>query len=286
MELRESTARTRQLGAELRKAREAARYTGWELAKKLSWSQSKVSRMELGSRTCPEVDVAIFLAFCGVGGEELRRILDLAKECNDDYWLHTTGERMPKGLRSLVVQETTAQVITYYEPLIVPGLLQTEDYARALYHGLNLVPADQIPLLVEARMNRQTLLHREDPPKVWFFVHENALRAPIADDRIMHEQMLNLLLNTGGPPCRLRVVPTGMVDVAGIGPFTFLAHQNHNPVIYTEQLTVSLFLEGPENVTVYRHVLDRLHEVALDERQSREFLAQRASEYERKTGGT
>lgn len=284
MELRESTARTRELGAELRKAREAARYTGQELAKKLGWSQSKVSRMESGARGASEIDAAIYLAFCGVMGEELHRALDLARDCDDDFWLHQPGRS--SGLRSLVVQESTAETITYYEPLVLPGLLQTEDYARALFHGVGVVPTDRIPLVVERRMNRQALLLRENPPKLRFFVHENALRLDLVDDQIMQEQLLRVLLSTAGPPCRLRVVPAGYIDLAGIGPFTFLAHSHHNPVIYTELLTSSLFLEGPANVAAYRHVLDRLHAVALDEQQSRELLAEVASEYEQRIGGS
>jgi transcriptional regulator with XRE-family HTH domain len=208
MELRESTARTRELGAELRKAREAARYTGQELAKKLGWSQSKVSRMESGSRGTSEVDAAIYLAFCGIMGNELHRILDIARARDDDFWLH--HPKRSSGLRSLVAQETTAEKITYYEPLVLPGLLQTEDYARALFHGVGIVPADKIPMVVERRMNRQALLRRENPPKIWFFVHENALRLDLADDRIMHEQILHILLSTAGTavpaacrPCRL-----------------------------------------------------------------------------------
>lgn len=282
MALRESTARTRELGAELRRVRESARYTGHELAKKLGWSPSKVSRMETGDRNASEVDAAVFLAFCGVTGDELHRLLDLSKESDDHHWLHARGERLPDELRSLVAQQTTAQVIIYYEPLVVPGLAQTENYARALFHETNLVPAEAIESRVRVRMQRQALLRRGHPLQVFFYVHENALRMPVGSDRIMHEQLLHLLLVCGAPPCTVRVIQARVGARTGaIGPFIWFGHPEHNPVIYTEHLTSSLFLEGRENVVAYRQMLDRLNVLALDEEQSREFLATLASEYDR-----
>lgn len=286
MALRESTARTRELGAELRKVRETARYTGKELAWKLGWSASKVSRMETGDRNTSEVDAAVYAAFCGATGDELQRLLDLARECDDGHWLHARGDRLPDELRSLVVQETTAQLIVQYEPLVVPGLVQTEDYARALFDEADLVPKERIEPLVQVRMERQRLLRRPYAPKVTFFVHENALRMRVGTDRIMHEQMLHLLLVCATPPCRVRVVPASVgARISGTDAFVWMAHPEHNPVIYVDHLTSSLFLETREDVLAYRRVLDRLAVVALDEGQSRELLASLASVYDLEEGG-
>jgi transcriptional regulator with XRE-family HTH domain len=279
--LRESTARTRELGAELRRVREEARYAGSELARKLGWSPSKVSRMETGDRNTSEVDTAIYAAFCGVGGEALEHLLDLARENNDDYRLQARGERLPDELRSLIVLETTAEIIVYYEPMVVPGLAQSEDYARALFRDGDMVPEEGIEPRVRVRMERQRLVRRRYPPMITFFVHENALRTPVGDDQIMHEQLLHLLLLCAAPPCRLRVVPSSVGAFAGIGPFTWMAHKEHNPVIYAEHLTTSVFLEGREDILAYRRLLDRLNVLALDEGQSRESLASLASEYDR-----
>src|SRR5438876_9070888 len=106
--LRESTARTRELGAELRRIREEARYTAHELAKKLGWSPSKVSRMETGDRNTTELEVAVFVAFCGVLGDELTHMLDLARKWDDNYWLHLRGDRLPDDIRSVIILENTA----------------------------------------------------------------------------------------------------------------------------------------------------------------------------------
>jgi transcriptional regulator with XRE-family HTH domain len=283
--LRESTARTRELGSELRRIREEARYTAHELAKKLGWSPSKVSRMETGDRNTTELEVAVFVAFCGVLGDELTRMLDLARRWDDNYWLHPRGDRLPDELRSLIILEATAQILVYYEPIVIPGLIQTEDYTRALFHETEVLPADAIEPRIRMRMERQRFLRRERPPKVTFFVHENALRMRVGDSRTMHEQMLHLLLTGAAPPCQLRVVPTSAGARTGAGgPFTWTARKENNPVIYVEHLTTSLFLEGREDMLAYRRRLDRLTELALNEGESRELLANLASVYEREVG--
>src|SRR4051794_15417332 len=107
--LRDSSARTRELGAALRRVREEARYTGNELARRLGWSPSKVSRIETGDRNTSEVDTALYAAYCGATAEELGRLLELARTIDDRYWLHSRGERLPDELRSLIALETTAQ---------------------------------------------------------------------------------------------------------------------------------------------------------------------------------
>ncbi|MFL6144409.1 MAG: helix-turn-helix domain-containing protein [Labedaea sp.] len=283
--LRESTARTRELGAELRRVREAARYTGKELAWKLGWSPSKVSRMETGDRGTSEMDAAVYAAFCGAIGDDLHRLLGLAQVVDDNHWLQVRGERLPDELRSLIALETTAEIITYYEPLVIPGLLQIEDYARAVFRETGVLPAESVESRVRIRMDRQRLLNRRNPPEVTFFVHENALRTPVGNIEIMHEQILHLLLAGAAPPCQLRVVPASSGARTGLtGAFIWMAHRAHNPVIYVEHLTTSLFLEGRDEVLAYRRRLEQLQVVALDVGQSRAYLAALASEYDREEG--
>lgn len=285
MTLHESTARTRELGAELRRIRKAAQFTGHALALKLGWSPSRVSRLETGDRRASEVDAAIYAAFCGVTGEDLDYVLDLTQRNDDNYWLHVRGELLPDELRSLIALETTAQTLVYYEPIVIPGLAQTEDYARALFHECDVLPEEVIESRVRFRMERRKLLRRLDPPKVTFLIHENALRMPVGNRRIMHEQMLHLLLMCATPPCRVRVVPARVGARTGtIGAFTWTAHKDHNPVIYVEHLTTSLFLESPFDRMAYRDRLNQLSALALDEGQSRAFLANLASEYDHEEG--
>lgn len=276
---RESTALSREIGAELRKAREAAGHMGYGLARNLGWSQSKVSRMESGMSPPSEVDAAMYLAYCKVDPKEINRLLDLTREANTGYRLRAHGEALPDELRSLIVQETTADLITDFEVAQVPGLLQTEDYCRALLGALGLRARDIEPR-VQARLDRQSLLRRQKP-LITFLIHEHALRAPVGGYRVMHEQCLHLLFEAQ----RIRVVPAEIGAHPGMsGAFRIMEFFGHNPVVYVENRTVSLFLEKVADVATYRGTAHKLADVALDEGQSRTLIARLASEYDRPEG--
>lgn len=135
MKDRDSTTRSRELGAELRDVRERRGFTGTKLAELLGWSPGRISRMESGKRGMSEVDVATFLAYCGITGAELNRLLALCEDVFAATRMQRHGEHLPDELRSLVIQESTAEAIWEYEPLVVPGLLQTESYAASCSVG-------------------------------------------------------------------------------------------------------------------------------------------------------
>lgn len=281
MKDRETTARSRELGTELRRVREKAGYNGVDLSRKLGWSPSRISRLESGKRGTSEVDVAVFLAVCNVTGAELDRLLELTRETYASTWVQSHGELIPDQLRTLVIHEATASTIDEYDPLLVPGLLQTEDYARALFRWAGLVPEAVIEPRVRARMDRQSLLRRRWPPEVTFYIHEHALRSVAGGSRVMNEQLLHLALVSGRPRCDIQVVLTSAgPDGAMGGPFRLMRYEGHGPVAYVANQTSSLFLEDPGDVAVYRATLDRLAEIALDGGQSREFLVRLASDHD------
>src|SRR5579884_2452835 len=174
-----TTTRGRELGLELRHIREQAGYNGHELAVRLGWSDSKVSRVETGRTGVSEVDVTTYLVFCGIIGDELDRLLDLAREAENGYRLQWHGEKLSDELRTLIIEETTAAAIRSYEPIFIPGLAQTEDYVRALLREGGRVPEDKIETRVGARIDRQSLLKRLHPPECVFYVHEQTLCVPI-----------------------------------------------------------------------------------------------------------
>lgn len=277
-----STGRSRQLGAELRKRREATKRTRQEVARELGWSASKVSRLESGNRGQSEVDVAIYLTFCGVLRDELDELLAPTREADAGYRLQQHGEQLPDELHSLVFYETTATMIDNFELNRLPGLTQTEDYARALLRQSVSFPADGLEPRVQARMDRQSLIKRLNPPQFSFIVHEQALRLQVGDIRVMHEQMLQLLFLGNRPQCEIRVVPTNIGGHAGLGgPFMLMRYTDAKPVVYVENETTSLFLEDRAHIDVHQAILARLAEVALDEGQSRELIASLANEYDR-----
>lgn len=282
---RESTARARELGGELREARERTRLHASDMARVLGWSASKVSRLESGTRGTSEVDVAIYLASCGVDRGELERLLDLAREVDGGYWLRPHGRQLPDELRSLIFQENIARTITSYEPLLIPGLLQTEGYARGLFRWLGQHP-DRVEMKVQARLDRQSLLRRQRPPGFTCYVHEQALRSTVGDASVMHEQLLYLTIVTASARCELRVVPASAGPHGALGgAFRLMRFAEHPPVAYVENQTASLFLEEPADIAAYEALLTKVDAVSLDGGQSRRLLAHLASEYEHAEDG-
>ncbi|GAB3482912.1 helix-turn-helix domain-containing protein [Amycolatopsis cihanbeyliensis] len=284
---RDSTARARELGAELRRIRQRSGLSGHDLARTLGWSPSKVSRMESGQRGASEVDVAVYLVSCGlVVRSELNRLVTLAREADSRYWLRPHSRELPEELRSLILQEGTANAITSYDPLIVPGLLQTEQYIRELFRWGSNRPPEDIELRVDARLARQHVLKRARSPWCKFFLHERALRAVVGGPEVMHEQLVSLLLVDSWPRCSIRVVPdaAGPYGIVG-GAFKVMGYAEHPPVTYVDSWAAGLFLEEPEDVAMYREILARLDRDALDAGQSREWLAWLASEYDQMEAG-
>lgn len=187
---------------------------------------------------------------------------------------------MPDELRSLVFQENLAGSITSYEPLLVPGLLQTEGYTCGLFRWLGQHP-DQVEMKVQARLDRQGLLRRLRPPAFTFYVHEWVLHSVVDCPAVMYEQSLYLTLMGSSAGCEVRVVPgtAGPHGALG-GAFRLMRFAEHPPVAYAENQSASLFLERPDDIAAYQEILTRLDVISLDGRQSRELLAQLATEYE------
>ncbi|WP_020670322.1 Scr1 family TA system antitoxin-like transcriptional regulator [Amycolatopsis nigrescens] len=148
-----SSARARELGDALTQVREKAELTADSLAKSLSWSPSKISRMESGKRGSSEMDVAIYAVKCGAPRPELERLRQLARETDAEYRLQAHGRDLPDNLRSLIRLENTADAIINYDLVSIPGLLQTEDYVRALLGMSKQMSEGQFEPRVLARLS-------------------------------------------------------------------------------------------------------------------------------------
>lgn len=282
MDKHTTTACYRELGAELRMVRHAAGMTEEELGEWLGWSPTKVSRAERGYVHLSELDVVVYLAYCGVYGIHGADLKAMCREAEPKpgHW----ARRHPAGLsdagRSLIYHERTASASTSYEPEWVPGLLQTEAYIRAL--TAKRLPNSDIAFAVRVRKHRQQILYRSQPASFTFFVQENALRLVVGDSAIMHEQVLSLLFLDGLPHVAIRVVPAsaGAQGLFG-GSFRLLEFADHKPLVYLDGLMCGLFLEDREHVDGYRSIIPTIASVALSEGQSRQVLATIASDYDR-----
>ncbi|RZS43699.1 helix-turn-helix protein [Herbihabitans rhizosphaerae] len=280
MSEREIAARDRAVGAELRRWREHAGFEARDLARALNCSPSKVSHMERGTRGVSEVDAARYLGHCRPPHQHIDEILEFFHE-HSGYWVQHHGIELADSLRSLIALETTASAIVCYEFGVVPGLLQTEDYTRALAIESGLTP-EKAESCVVVRRQRQALLARRMPPWSTFFIHENALRMAVGSRAAMNEQLLHLVFTGSRQRVQIRVVPTSSSAHSGLrGPFQSMAYRIGHPVVCLDSEVVTVLVDRSEAVKRYRSITRHLETVALNEGQSRSWLAQMASEYER-----
>jgi transcriptional regulator with XRE-family HTH domain len=277
----QTTGRRREVGAALKRIREERGWPAYRLAERLDWTPSHISRSEAGKRRVTDVDVGYYLGMCGAPRGEVQEVLKIINE-PDDYRLQLHEGRIPDELRSLVFHESTCTQMRSFEPVYIPGMLQTANYARALFLAGGRIELDRIDYLVRVRNARSGVLDKKKPPQCMFFVHEHALLSPVGGPRVMNEQLLHLLFMGSRPECAIRVVPAsaGAPGMAG-GPFLIFGYKEDPPLVYLSHVTTSELLENDNEVATYRSILNRVANVALDGAQSREWLAMAASDYER-----
>jgi len=251
------------LGAQLRRLREASGLTTEEAAEAIRATHSKISRLERGRSGAKQRDVADLLSLYGVNGEaEREEMLMLARQATAPGWWQQYGDVLPRWLELYVGLEEAASIIRTYEVQFVHGLMQTEEYARAVILIANAhAPAAEVDRRVSMRMRRQRLLTRPGAPELWAVLDEAALRRPIAGPDVMRAQLEYLLQLTDLPNVTLQIVPfrVGPHAAAG-GPFTILRFPEPDlpDVVYLEQLNSALYLDQPSDVTDYVTIMDQL----------------------------
>jgi transcriptional regulator with XRE-family HTH domain len=276
----------RELGAELRKRREAAGLIGEDIVRVTGWHRSKVSRVEMGQAEISVVDAIHYLAACKVFATEARDLLGLCRDAERKlgYWLSPHGEWLEDTLDSLIYHEATAERSGIYEPLVIPGLLQTSRYARVLIGRSPGLPQEDIDDAVRLREERQQVLHRPQAGRFVFFVQEQALRLRIGSRSVMHDQLLKLVLMAALPNVSLRVIPAVAAE-RGLfgGPFQLFEYRDHKPLVYLDHTCSGIFVEDQELVGGYRGLLAKISSVALDEGESRAFTAELADALDRRS---
>jgi hypothetical protein len=251
------------LGSQLRRLREQRQITCEEAGEAIRASHSKISRMELGRVKFRQRDVADLLTLYGVAAEtERTAMLSLADKANEPGWWHSYSDILPSWFEVYIGLEEAASRIRAYEVQFVPGLLQTEDYARAVtLLGHPDAPGHEVERRVGLRMRRQSLLTSEEPPHLWAVVDEAVLRRPLGGVPVMRKQLQYLLEVTEMPNVTLQVVPFELGGHAAAGgPFSILrfADRDLPDVVYLEQLTSALYLDKREDVDHYHMVMERL----------------------------
>ncbi|HEY0620697.1 MAG TPA: helix-turn-helix transcriptional regulator [Kribbella sp.] len=251
------------LGGHLRRMREAARISRADAGWQIRASESKVSRMELGRVGFKERDVSDLLDLYGLQDEQERsRLMELARAANNPGWWSRYGDVMPSWFANYVGLEVAAKLIRTYEVLFVPGLLQTETYARAVVQlGKAYLPPDEIDQRVALRVTRQQILTRADPVRLWVVIDEAVLRRPIGGRDAMCEQIEHLLKVSQLPNITLQVMPFSSVGYPGAGgAFTIMRFPEGDlpDVVYIEHAASALYLDKLEDLDEYAAIMDAL----------------------------
>jgi transcriptional regulator with XRE-family HTH domain len=265
------------LGAQLRRLRTAAGISREAAGKAIRGSHAKISRIELGQVSFKRLDIADLLTLYGVHDEADRdAFFALMAQANSHGWWHSFADLIPDWFEVYVGLEEAASVIRSYELQFIPGLLQTEDYARAVIRlGHALAAPEEIERRVSLRMSRTQLLHRPEPPAMWAVIDEAALRRPLGGPAVMRAQLEHLLEASKLPNVTIQVATfvRGGHAAAG-GPFTILrfAEPALPDIVYLEQLTSATYLDKREDLDNYSTVINQLCVDALPATDTTEFL--------------
>jgi hypothetical protein len=258
-----ATVRRLQLGGHLRALRRAKGLTRDQAGYTIRASESKISRMELGRVSFKERDVTDLLKLYGVDDPaEHRRVLAMMREANAPSWWQAYGDVLDTWFQNYLDLEQAAELIRTYEIQFVPGLLQTDAYARAVIRlGHEDGGPEEITRRAQLRMARKQVLQRPDAPRLWAVLDEAVLRRPIGGRAVLREQIEYLLAICESPRVRLQVMPFDRGGHAAAGQaFSILRfpHEKLPDVVYIEHLTSGLYLERREEVDRYAAAIGRL----------------------------
>ncbi|HCT80015.1 MAG TPA: transcriptional regulator [Micromonosporaceae bacterium] len=276
--------RRRRTGLTLRKLRERQGLNLKQVAELMECSQSKISRIETGQSSARVRDVRDLLAIYGVTGQVAEDIMNMAREAlrheRERTWWHPYNNVL---ISAYVGNENAASRVRTYEHQCVPGLLQTEEYALALFRtAAPTADSETIAERLRVRMGRQMLLTRDgDPLKLDAVLDEAVLSRPVGGDSVMRGQLQRLIAATTMPNVVLRLLPFDVGAHAGMdGTFAILdyAEADGSSIVYAEHATGGLFLDKERELKLYSDIFDRIQAKALGPEQTRERLASLADQ--------
>ncbi|MGH3436499.1 MAG: helix-turn-helix domain-containing protein [Sciscionella sp.] len=278
---RHSASRARALAAELRDLRRQAKLNTREAAERIGISPASLNRTELGSRMPDPEEVSALLVVYGVTGLDREQILNLARSANPSGWWEVGGNALPKQLPTLIKFESQASTITHFEPLFVPGLLQTHAYMRAVMERGGIPDADA-ESRVAARAGRQTVLTRKQPPRYHAILDEAVLRRPFGGRTVMVEQLARIIEFGELANVTVQVLPFACGGYPLYGPFLLFRFCKAPDIVHLEHKQASGFLDQPEDTGPFQPLTDTLKAAALGPAETSEFLVGIQAEYDRK----
>ena len=257
------TVRRMLVGAQLRRLRTELGLSREEAGETIRASEWKIHRLENGQVGFKERDVIDLLRLYEVTDpDDVAAFLLLIREANTPGWWQHYGDVLPRWFRTYVDLESAATLIRTYEGQFIPGLLQTDDYMRAVIGGAQLEESsEEMGRRVRLRMARQTLLTREHPPRLWAVVDEAAMRRPVGGPEVMRGQLERLIDASKLPNVTLQVLPFAVGAHSGMpGAFSILrfADPELPDVVYLEHLTNAVYLDKRDEVERYLDVMESL----------------------------
>jgi transcriptional regulator with XRE-family HTH domain len=282
MVVRTPTVRRRRLANELRRLREAADLTIEQVAESLECSSSKISRIETAQVNPTPRDVRDMLQLYKVGGERFDLLLQLAREARQKAGLYAEFRNLP--FVTFADLEAAAESTSVYCSLVLPGFLQTADYARAIVRAVRLdlrAHPEEIEKRVEFRLARKARLTKDQTPRIWVVLDEAVLRRLVGGRETMRAQLDHVVELAAQPNITLQVLPFSAGAHAGIdGSFYIISFPDpaDPDVVYIENTTSDLYLEDADAIRRYDQLFDRLRAAALDPDESVTFVANVAKE--------
>jgi transcriptional regulator with XRE-family HTH domain len=284
-----STVPRRQLGRYLRDLRNGQRLTVRAAAERLEWSEAKIWRIETGQVGLRSLDVEAMCRIYGATPDLTEALMGLAKETKAKGWWHSYGDVIPEWLDVYIGLEEAAASISWYESELVPGLLQTDGYARAVISADNPgVGDEEIDRRVHVRIERQALVTRiTAAPELKIVLNEAILRRPVGGAEVMVAQLRRLLDASELPNVALRVMPFSAGLHPGImsGPFELLrfplngdGKETEPPTVYVDGFTGALYLEKPKEIRRYDEAFGGIWSAALNESASQDLLNRASKE--------
>jgi transcriptional regulator with XRE-family HTH domain len=274
------SVRARQLARELRRLREVAQLTGEAAATRLGWSSAKVSRVETARTPITVSDLRKLLDLYGVRDRDAERLVELAHTSRERGWWEQYVGEAPSEFATFLGLETEASSISSFNALVVPGLLQTENYSRAMFNSLLLMPPREVERLVQVRRIRQDRIFRADtnPLILHAIIDESVLRRQIGGPEILRDQLKHLV-NAAADlhNVELQVLPhSAGAHSAVTGTFAILSFpRSGDPeIVNIELLDSHIFIEGEKAVYRYTLVFNELTTKAYSPAESVAFIEQ------------
>jgi transcriptional regulator with XRE-family HTH domain len=274
------TARRRKLAAALRQLREDRHLSCADAGAAVGWSESKVSRIETGRVGLRQPDLELLLDLYQVAGDERTALLALRRQATHRGWWHSYADALPKWFDDYVGLEDGAKTKLVYDNQLVPGLMQTQDYAAAITKAARpWADEDEVERQLAARVTRQAVLTMPDPLQMWAVLDEAVLRRVVGGPAVMGAQLRRLAELAALPNVTLQVLPFSVGAHASMGTSFNLLHfpgPGESPIAYIEDHTSSQYLESAADIERYTLVFDHLRASALPPGQSAAFIRQAA----------